>query len=364
MHKERGERRDFMPAFAAFLVRAGASAVVAEEGYGAGLGLGPRDYVRATPSLRFGPYEECLSQDVVIVIRCPDEAGLLDVRPGAVLLSMLHFSTRPERVRMLFERGIVGVAMDAIVDDAGLRLVEDLEGVAWNGTREAFRRIRRTHPRFDHPERRPLHVTCLGSGRVGGWAVHASTRYGEPELREELAVRQVPGVEVTVVDFDLTWHEDYMRARLGATDLLIDATHRRDPTRPVVPNAWLEELPDDAVILDLAADPYDFGFEPPYVKGIEGTPHGDLDQWAFEPDDPAYDALDGHVETKNRRFVLSCYSWPGLDPARCMRRYGEQLEEVVELILKVPADEWDATEGSHIERAVGRAEVARWVSSA
>jgi alanine dehydrogenase len=362
MHKERGERRDFLPAFVAVLERAGASAIVAEEGYGTGLGLQPRDFLDRAPCVRFASYEECLAQDVVVVIRCPNEVGLASLRRGAVLLSMLHFGTRPRRVELLLERGIVAVAMDGIVDDTGLRLVEDLEGVAWNGTREAFRTIRRTHPRFDHPERRPLHVTCLGSGRVGGWAVHASTRYGEPGLREELAVRRVPGVEVTVVDFDLTWHEDYMRERLGATDLLIDATHRRDPTRPVVPNAWLAELPDDAVILDLAADPYDFALEPPYVKGIEGTPPGDLDRWAFEPDDPVYDAIDERVDTRNRRFALSCYSWPGLEPARCMRRYGEQLEPIVDLILRMPAERWDATGGSHVERAVARAEVTRWMA--
>jgi alanine dehydrogenase len=143
---------------------------------------------------------------------------------------------------------------------------------------------------------------------------------------------------------------------------LIDATHRRDPTRPVVPNAWLAELPDDAVILDLAADPYDFALEPPYVKGIEGTPPGDLDRWAFEPDDPVYDAIDERVDTRNRRFALSCYSWPGLEPARCMRRYGEQLEPIVDLILRMPAERWDATGGSHVERAVARAEVTRWMA--
>jgi alanine dehydrogenase len=254
--------------------------------------------------------------------------------------------------------------MDAIVDDAGVRLVENVEGVAWNGTREAFRKIREGHPRFDHPTRRPLHVTCLGSGRVGGWAVHAATRYGDPRLREELAVKQVPGVEVTVVDFDLTRHEDYLRERLSVTDLLIDATHRLDPTRPVVANRWLADLPEDGVVLDLAADPYQFDLEPPFVKGIEGVPHGDLDRYVFEPDDPAYAALEGRVETKNRRVALSCYSWPGLRPRRCMQRYGEQLEPVMELILSKPADVWDAADGSHIERAVARAEVTRWAARA
>lgn len=181
-------------------------------------------------------------------------------------------------------------------------------------------------------------------------------------MREELAVKLVPGVEVTVVDFDLTRHEDYLRTRLSTTDLLIDATHRLDPTRPVVPNRWLADLPEDAVILDLAADPYQLDLEPALVKGIEGIPHGDLDRYVFETDDPAYDALEGGVETKNRRVALSCDSWPGLKPRRCMERYGEQLEPVMELILSRPADTWDAVGGSHIERAVSRAEVTRWAA--
>ncbi|MGZ4146894.1 MAG: hypothetical protein ACXVPL_04225 [Actinomycetota bacterium] len=364
MHKEAGERRDFLPAFAAALEHAGADRIVLEDGYGAGVGAGVAEYLGAARRLRVGPLEDCLAQDVVVVVRCPSEDALARMRPGAVLVSMLHYPTRPARVGSLLERGIVGVSMDGIVDDGGVRQVENLEGVAWNGTREAFRKIRERHPRFDHPDRRPLHVTCLGSGRVGGLAVHAATRYGDPRIREELAVKLVPGVEVTVVDFDLTRHEDYLRARLATTDLLIDATHRLDPTRPVVPNRWLADLPEDAVILDLAADPYQFDLEPPYVKGIEGVPHGDLDRYVFEPDDPAYDAIEGRVETKNRRVALSCYSWPALKPRRCMERYGEQMEPVIELILSKPADAWDETGGSRIERSVARAEVTRWAARA
>jgi hypothetical protein len=82
-----------------------------------------------------------------------------------------------------------------------------------------------------------------GPAAVGGWAAFAATRYGDPELRESLVASNVPGVEVTVVDFDLTWHEDYMLGRLERTDLLIDATKRADPSRPVVPNAWLPLSP-------------------------------------------------------------------------------------------------------------------------
>jgi alanine dehydrogenase len=274
---------------------------------------------------------------------------------------MLHAPTRPERAALLAERGVRGVSLDAIVDERGRRMVENLETTAWTGVREAFRHIRERHPHFDHPSRRPLHVTCLGSGAVGGYAVHAATRYGDPKLRETLVANDVPGVEVTVVDFDLAWHADYMLARLETTDLLIDATHRVDPSLPAIPNRWLEALPQDAVLLDLAADPYALDAAPPVVKGIEGIPHGDLERWTFAPEDPAWDALDPRIDTTNRRLALSCNAWPGLDPVQSMRTYGAQLEPVLRVILERPSEPWDLEGPDHEERAVARAEVTRWV---
>jgi alanine dehydrogenase len=198
---------------------------------------------------------------------------------------------------------------------------------------------------------------------VGGHAVHAATRYGDHRLRESLVASNVPGVEVTVVDFDLTWHEDYMLGRLETTDLLIDATQRLDPSRPVVPNEWIAALAADAVILDLAADPYDLDARPPVVKGIEGIPHGDLDRWVFPVDHPAWDEHDPRVDATNRRLTLSCYSWPGLDPVESMRTYGAQLEPVLRVILEKPPGSWALDGPDHEERAVARAEVSRWMSA-
>ncbi len=358
MHKERGELRDFLPGLITFLDGAGAGAIVLEDGYGAGVGAVPVDYLAASTLARFGTYEEVLAQDVVVVLRCPDDDAVRRLTAGAVLVSMLHLPARPERRELLERVGTHGVSLDAIVDESGARLVENLEAVGRNGVREAFIEIARLHEDFGHPSRRPFHVTCLGAGRVAGHAVHAATRYGDPALREEMVARNVPGVEVTVADFDLTWHEDYMLQRLERTDLLIDATQRRDVTRPVVPNAWVAALPEDAVLLDLSADPYDFRVDPPRTKGIEGMPHGDLDQWRFSRDDPAWDVLDPRIRTANHRTALSCYSWPGLQPRECMERYGAQIEPVLELILATPVERWDPASANHLERAVVRAELS------
>jgi alanine dehydrogenase len=363
MHKEHGERRDFLPQLVGFLDRTGVREIVLEEGNGSGIGIGPEAYLQASPRARIGTWEECFEQDVVAVLRCPRDDEIRRMRPGAILLSMLHLPTRLERAHMLVELGIRGVSLDGITDDRDNRLVQNVEAVGWNGVREAFRELAKIHPRFAHPSRRPLRVTCLGAGAVGSHAIRAATRYGDRKLREDLAGANVPGVEVTVADFDLTWHENYMLTRLEQTDLLIDATQRVDPTRVIIPNDWVAALPQDAVILDLSVDPYDFSVEPPKMKGIEGVPEGNLDQWVFSVDDPAYGLLNERIRTKNRRVALACYSWPGLQPRECMEVYGGQIEPVLRLILERSVDAWDVETGSYYERAVARAEVTRWLAA-
>lgn len=362
MHMEAGERRDFLPEFVAAADRAGAGEIVLEHGYGSGMGFGPEAYLTASSKVRFADYAEVLSSDVVTVIRCPGEAALRSMRPGALLITMLHYPTRPHRTRLVADLGLRAISLDGVVDDLGRRQVEYLEAVGWNGVRLAFVEIAKMHPHFAHPSRRPLRVTCLGAGAVGAHAVRAATRYGDPELRAELAAHDVPGVEVTVVDFDLTRHEDYLLGRLEVTDLLIDATQRLDATRPIVPNPWIAALPADAVILDLAVDPYDFTVDPPRTKGIEGVPHGNLDRYVFPVDDPAWDALDHGIDTRERRLALSCYAWPGIEPVDCMRVYGRQIEPVVGVALRVPVDRLDVESADPQERAVAHAELGRWLA--
>jgi alanine dehydrogenase len=360
MHKEVGEHRDFLPPFVSALCRDGADAVVLEEGYGSGMGVEPGEYLAISPAGGFAPYRDVFDQDVVAVMRCPDEEAIRWMRPGSILITMLHFPTRPGRIRMLDRARVEAVSLDSVVDDTGHRLVENLEAVGWNGVEAAFKELARIHPNFSHPSRRPLRVTCLGAGAVGGHAVRAATRYGNHRLREEMVAKNVPGVEVTVVDFDLTWHEDYMLGRLERTDLLIDASGRLDTSVPVIPNRWIAALPDDAVILDLSSDPYLPDADPPMVKGVEGVPHGDLDRYVFPVDHPAWDLQPPTIDRANRRLALSCYAWPGIHPRRCMEVYGSQIEPLMTLVLTTPMAAWDEREGPHDMRAAARGALARW----
>lgn len=363
MHKEEGERRDFLPDYAGFLDRLGAERIVIERGYGAGLGLTEADYRAASPKVEVGDYDACLDQDLVAVVRCPADDAIKKMRRGAVLLSMLHYPTRPNRVALLRERGIRGVSLDGLTDDLGVRLVENLEAVGWNGVQMAFQELSHHIRHFDQPNRRPTRVVVMGSGYVGGHAARAATRYGDPKLREAMAKKGVPGVAVTVVDYDFTAHENAMLDLLEHTDLLVDATARPDPSKYVIPNAWVGALPEHAVMLDLSVDPYDFATDPPEVKGIEGMPEGTLDQFVFQPNDPVYDRMDARIDRSHRRTALSCYSWPGVHPKACMEIYGKQVEPITRVLFEVPLDRLDPEQGRYFERATARAEVNRWKST-
>lgn len=346
--------RDFPPSVLEFLAQfPQLEAVVLEEGYGTKQGLGVADY--AHPKLKYGAVTDCYAQDLVVTLRCPKPELFGSLKPGAMLLSMLHFPTRPDRVQRCQALGITGVAMDQIVDDLGRRVIENLEAVGFNGVRIGMKRLAMTWPAFSSPERGPLQVTVVGAGAVGAHAMRAAVRYGDDLVRTELRARGVPGVEVTCIDFELANDVDYLLRRLARTDLLVDATQRRDTTKPVIRNEWLSHLPEYAVIVDLSVDPYDFTRDPPGVKAIEGIPQGSLDQYIFAPEDPAWDALDARVPHAVRRSVVSCYSWPGIDPAACMRVYGKQIEPVLRALIEKGADQIQPVGGPWMERATARA---------
>ncbi len=364
MHKEPGERRDFLPSFVARLEKLGAQ-VVLEHGYGSGLGLTDNDYQAVSPKVIFVDRESAYGQDYAVALRCPTEDEIRLMRPGACLISMLHYPTRPGRVAFLRQRGLEAISLDSIKDDSGRRLIENLKAVAWNGLEAAFATLARTypHPGFEHPARDPIRVTVLGAGAVGREVLSAAVRYADDALRARLAARGVPGVEVTTVDYDLTGHADRMRRILGQSDILVDATQRPDASQPVLRNHALAWLPMHAVILDLSADPYDCTTNPPQLKGIEGIPQGDLDQYVFAPDDPAYDRVPACAAKTHRRHVVSCYSWPGVHPKACMELYGRQLRPLMRMLLERGGVANIRPYGRFFERALARAQLSRWQHS-
>ncbi len=360
MHKEAGERRDFLPQFVANMTKSGAR-VVLEQGYGSGMGLTESDYFRAAPSVKFVSLAEAYRQDYVLVLRCPSDDEIRLMRPGACLISMLHYPTRPQRVTLLRELGLEAISLDSLKDDIGRRLVENLRAVAWNGVEIAFQTLRKTYPApgFDSPKRAPIRVTLLGAGAVASHVIQAAARYGNDDVRKQMLAANAPGVQTTVVDYDLTGRDEVMREILSRTDILVDATQRPDPAKAVIPNDWIAHLPAHAVILDLSVDPYDCSVDPPFIKGVEGIPQGNLDQYIFAPDDPAYGRLPNCVRTQHRRHAVSCYSWPGVYPQQCMQIYGDQLRPILRVLVEKKGIEHISPKGRFFERVIARAQLSR-----
>jgi len=331
MYNEPGERRAFLPQLIGLMASLDVEVFV-EAGSGAGMGIADDRYRAMSPKVHIVDEATAYRQDIVVVLRAPEGRYQL-LRPGAILLSMLHFTTRPERVELLRDLGIEAIALDMVTGDDGRRLVQNLRDVARNGLASAFDALERRWPPLLSAARPAISVTIMGAGGVGKHAIEWAAKCGDQARNERFMHDGLPGVEVVVVEQNLAGNEAYFRHRLALTDILVDATARRDTSRPLFPNAWLGFLPDHAIVCDLAVDPYLVDDDPPVVRGIEGIPQGNLDQWEFAPDDPAWDRLPPGIPTAERRTVVSCYSWPGVQPEACMEAYGSQVTPLLKTLI-------------------------------
>lgn len=362
MHQEPGERRDFLPGFVAHMVHCGAE-VILEHGYGSGMGYKERDYLAEAPDIKFADLEEVYQQEIVLVLRYPGDEKVRWMKQGACLVSMLHYPTRPQRVAFLRECGIEAISLDSIKDDVGRRLVENLRAVGWNGVEVAFQTLASIYPApgLEDPNRNPIKVTVMGAGAVGMFAIQAASRYGNEGTWRKMAKMGATGVQVTVAEYDLTNHPQIMHQILKYTDILIDATQRPNPSKPVIANELLGDMRPYAILLDLSVDPYQCTTEgPQIVKGIEGIPQGDLDQYVFSPEDPAWDRIPDCVDTRNRRWAVSCYSWPGVRPGECMEVYGKQLAPLLQAVLESGGVKYLRPEDGFFSRAVSRALLSKF----
>ena len=64
--------------------------------------------------------------------------------------------------------------------------------------------------------------------------------------------------------------------------------------------------------------------------------------------------LPPEVPTGSRRAVVSCYSWPGVHPKRCMELYGKQLAPLLETLVERGGLAGVRPDGSFHERALNR----------
>jgi alanine dehydrogenase len=360
MRNERGEVRVFLPEFIQQMARLGLKVYV-EEGYGSRSGYTFDDFRSGNIAVHQCSHEEAYRQDMVIELRVPSRPELHMMRSGAILVSMLHFGTRPARVELLNELGIKAISMDSIVDSRNIRLVENMKAVGWNGLEAAFDVLEKRWGGTTRPDGLPARVLILGAGMVAKHAVEAATKLGNVERNNEHIAEGGPGSIALTVGRSITCSPETMERLLREADVLVDAAQRRDPSVPLIPNEWIAWLPDHAVIVDLSVDPYLLDNDPPTVRGVEGIPQGNLDQYTFEPDDSNWGkTVPESVSSKHRRTTVTCYSWPGIHPQACMEHYARQLQPFIEVLARKSYDDLSLDAG-YFERALNWGTLKEWM---
>jgi alanine dehydrogenase len=362
MVMEAGELRVFLPEFIQQLTQLGFEVFI-EEGYGSRSGFTFDDYQLGNPLVYICSRQEAFQQDIVIILRSPRKEDFELIPKGTCLISMLHYPTRPERIKKLLHRGIRAISLDSIVDDNNIRMIENMHAVAWNGLEAAFNVLENQFPSLMRDDGAPWHVLVLGTGMVGKYAVDAAVKLGNIERYNDHIHHEGPGGVAISVGRSLTCKPEWMERLFRNTDVLVDATQRREPSKPVVPNAWLAWLPPHAVVVDLSVDPYLLDNDPPTVRGIEGIPIGNLDKYVFLPEDSDWGlTVPGSIPSQERRTTITCYSWPGIHPEACMRHYSRQLYLFMEVLAEKDYDELSLS-GKYFERALCRATLREWISS-
>ena len=359
MMQEPGEKRVFLPMFIQYIAGLGVKVYI-EEGYGSRSGYTFADYKRANPNVFMCTREQAFQKDVVMILRSPkpDEYSL--VERGTILISMLHYPTRPKRIARLRELGINSISLDSIADDNNIRMVENMKAVAWNGLEAAFDWLEKQWPGLVRPDGQPVNVLILGTGMVGKHAIEAATKLGNVERNNDHIAAGGPGALAVSVGRNIASNPETMKMLMEKADILVDSTQRRDPSKPVVPNSWIECLPKHAVIVDLAVDPYTLDADPPVVRGIEGIPQGNLNQYVFPADDPKWDSLvPESIPSQHRRTTVTSYSWPGVHPEACMTHYAQQLEPFMDVLFEKGYDGL-SPQGPYFERALYRATLKAW----
>ncbi|QSX06254.1 alanine dehydrogenase [Sedimentibacter sp. zth1] len=349
MNKEIEEVRAFLPSFFRELKEANID-IWLENNYGEEMGLSEDDYLKENKHINFVKRDIVFSKDVVVVLRTPESEDLKKMKSGSILVSMLHYITRESRNLLMKRLGIISFSMDSMIDDDNRRVVVNFYETAFSGAQQALNKLEINLE--NKSLNRPVNVVIIGIGVIGLTVAKAFKDLSNEKfykLNEEYG-----GLKITLLTRSMTGNSNLFRDELKKADILVDASSRKDTSKYIVTNQDLKELPLHSIILDITADPYDFKKEPHQVKAIEGIPTGTLDQLVFKTDDRAYDEINNFMNTINRRLVVSCNAWPGVNPIVSMKLYGRQLLPILRVLINKEHEQLSVDSKNYYERILAR----------
>lgn len=349
-----GDIREYTPGLFAYLDKFSNIQIVLEDGYGERLGYCADDYLHACQRIKFSSMNEVYQQDMIVILKNPDLANLELLRDGAILFTMIHYDTRPSCVELIERKNLKSFSMDALVDDYGIRTFVDYLGTAYSGCVCAFQILKQTRKDFDSRKRKPFVVTILGAGGVAQGCIKSFELISDAEL----FANHLPGMITQVITRSITSDAEALKEVFAGTDIIVDATKRSNYSKAIISNHALGNLPDNAIILDLAADRYDTTVHPPLVRALEGTVKGTPNKKVIFPDDPLYNDIPSFIDATNRRVTVSCDAWPSARPKESIAFYEVIMKNYLNILLVKDIDNLDPNSDNTFERSLYRSTIS------
>ena len=254
--------------------------VVVEKNAGVGIGIPDKAFIEI--GCKIGSRKEVYTCELVVRIKEPSFEEIKLMRPGNIIMSMMHIRCRPKLEDALRKQRLIVIPLENLKDQLGRRKIEAVEDSGRIGMEYGFK--------LWGKDPATASVKIMGYGNMAVGAIRC-------------AARKFAKVEIlNRSDFSK------MDKHIPGTDILVDAVnrpYRREVNKepPFVTRKMLKLFKPGSVIVNLISNPENH------------APVETMHPTAF---DNLHYKVDGIYHT-------SCWGWPGLEPEKIAKRYSLQL---------------------------------------
>jgi alanine dehydrogenase len=258
--------------------------VVVEKGAGLSIDIPDENYIKV--GCKIGSREEVYNSDLVVRIKEPNFEEIKMMRPGAIIMSMMHIRCQPELDEALHKQKLIVIPLENLKDPVGRRKVDAVEDAGRIGLEYGFK--------LWGKDPATATVKIMGYGNIAMGAIRS-------------AARKFAKVEILNKKNFLE-----MEKHIPGTDILVDAINRPyrrevDQEPYFVTRQMLKLFKQGSVIVDLVSNPEKHApaetMHPTYLDNLHYV-------------------VDGIYHT-------SCWGWPGLEPKKIAKRYSLQIAPIL-----------------------------------
>jgi alanine dehydrogenase len=253
---------------------------------GAGLGIDITDNAFMEAGCKIGSRREAYGCDLVVRIKEPSLEEIAMIRPGSIIMSMMHIRCRPKLEEALRKQRVIAIPLEKLKDTSGRRTVEAVEDSGRIGMEYGFK--------LWGKDPATANVKIMGYGNMAVGAIRCVAR---------------KFASLTILN-----KRDFleMDKHIPGVDILADAVnrpYRREVTKesPFVTREMLKLFKPGSVIVDLVSNPEN---------------HAPVETMHPTTLDNLHYMVDGIYHT-------SCWGWPGLEPKKIAKRYSLQLMPIL-----------------------------------